>query len=83
MTAPADHTSALLHDIELSRRIQTFCTWCGPAFVVLLFGGWGLLDGFIPLIPASYSTEQVARRLRRRRHPAQGRDAAGIDRVSS
>ncbi len=56
MTAP----DALLHDIELSRKIQTFCAWCGPAFVVLLFGGWGLMGGFIPLIPPSYQGQQVA-----------------------
>ena len=56
MTAP----EALLHDIELSRKIQTFCAWCGPAFVVLLFGGWGLMGGFIPLIPPSYEAQQVA-----------------------
>lgn len=51
---------ALIHDIELSRRIQRCCAWCGPAFVVLLFGGWGLLGGFIPLIPPSHGAEQVA-----------------------
>jgi hypothetical protein len=56
MTAP----EALLYDIELSRKIQTFCAWCGPAFVVLLFGGWGLMGGFIPLIPPSYEGHQVA-----------------------
>lgn len=50
----------LLRDIEFSRRLQTLCTWCGPAFVVLLFGGWGLLGGFIPLIPASFDPVQVA-----------------------
>ncbi|WP_059021212.1 hypothetical protein [Mycobacterium sp. M26] len=47
-------------DVELSRKIQTVCAWCGPVFVVLLFGGWGLMGGFIPLIPATYSAEQVA-----------------------
>jgi hypothetical protein len=56
MTAP----DALLRDIELSRKIQTFCAWCGPAFVVLLFGGWGLMGGFIPLIPPSYQAQKVA-----------------------
>lgn len=56
MTAPDE----LLRDIELSRKIQTFCTWCGPAFVVLLFGGWGLMGGFIPLIPPSWQAQQVA-----------------------
>ena len=43
-------TDALRADIALSRRIQTFCAWCGPAFVILLFGGWGVMGGFIPLI---------------------------------
>jgi hypothetical protein len=50
----------LLDDIEMSRRIQTFCAWCGPAFVVFLFGGWGLLGGFIPLIPPSDTAAEVA-----------------------
>ena len=44
---------------QLSRRVQLACIWCGPAFVVLLFGGWGLLGGLIPLIPPSDSAEQV------------------------
>lgn len=35
--------------------------WCGPLFVVCLFGGWGLLGGFIPLIPATDSASEVAR----------------------
>jgi hypothetical protein len=51
----------LRRDIVLSRRVQKVCTWCGPAFVVLLFGGWGLLGGFIPLIPPSDSAADVAR----------------------
>jgi len=54
--------SALLRDIEKSRKIQTFCVWCGPAFVVCLFGGWGLLGGFIPLIPPSNAPADVAAR---------------------
>lgn len=33
-----DDRTALLRDM-LKRRIQVFCAWCGPAFVVLLFGG--------------------------------------------
>lgn len=53
-------TADLIHDVELSRRIQRFCAWCGPAFVVLLFGGWGLLGGFIPLIPPSDGAGEVA-----------------------
>jgi hypothetical protein len=56
MTTP----EALLRDIEMSRRIQTFCAWCGPVFVVLLFGGWGLLGGFIPLIGPSLGAQEVA-----------------------
>jgi hypothetical protein len=47
-------------DTQLAHRVQVFCVWCGPAFVVLLFGGWGLLAGFIPLIPPSDSAAQVA-----------------------
>jgi hypothetical protein len=49
-----------LPDAEFARRLQVFLAWCGPAFVVLLFGGWGLLGGFIPLIPPSASAPQVA-----------------------
>jgi hypothetical protein len=49
----------LRHDVDKSRRIQVFCTWCGPAFVLCLFGGWGLLGGFIPLIPPSDSAAEV------------------------
>jgi hypothetical protein len=50
----------LLADVELFRKIQVFCVWCGPAFVVLLFGGWGLMGNFVPLIPPSDSAAQVA-----------------------
>ena len=52
--------TADLADIVKSRRIQVFCAWCGPAFTVLLFGGWGLLAGFIPLISPADSPAQVA-----------------------
>lgn len=55
-TSPQD----LRIDVEKSRRIQVFCTWCGPAFVLCLFGGWGLLGGFIPLIPPTDSAADVA-----------------------
>jgi hypothetical protein len=51
---------ALRYDVELSRRIQVFCAWCGPGFVVLLFGGWGTLGGLIPLIPPAETAEYVA-----------------------
>ncbi|WP_163804429.1 hypothetical protein [Mycolicibacterium anyangense] len=60
MMPSRSEAAALRHDIELSRRIQVFCAWCGPAFVILLFGGWGLLGGFIPLIPPSFTADQVA-----------------------
>ena len=50
----------LERDIRMSRRVQTVCAWCGPAFCVLLFGGWGLLGGFIPLIAPSHSAASVA-----------------------
>ncbi|HVK27922.1 MAG TPA: hypothetical protein VM575_06260 [Nocardioides sp.] len=55
MTAAPD-----LREIELHRRIQVAMAWCGPAFVVLLFGGWGLLGGMIPLISAGGSPAEVA-----------------------
>lgn len=47
-------------DIELSRRIQIFCAWCGPGFVILLFGGWGVMGGFIPLISGALPSAAVA-----------------------
>ena len=46
-------------DVERLRRTQVLMAWCGPVFVVCLFGGWGLLGGFIPLIPAHDSAAQV------------------------
>jgi hypothetical protein len=52
--------AAYLADIVKSRRIQVFSAWCGPAFAVLLFGGWGLMAGFIPLISPADSAAQVA-----------------------
>lgn len=50
-----------LHDVERVRRTQVAMAWCGPVFVVCFFGGWGLLGGFIPLIPANESAGEVAR----------------------
>jgi hypothetical protein len=55
-----DDGAGLLADIESARKFQVFCAWCGPAFVVLLFGGWGLMGGLIPLVPPSQSAEYVA-----------------------
>jgi hypothetical protein len=59
-TLGRDDHAGFLADVELSRRIQVFCAWCGPAFVVLLFGGWGIMGGLIPLIPPAQSAEYVA-----------------------
>jgi hypothetical protein len=42
------------------RRIQIALAWCGPIFCVLLFGGWGFMGGFIPLIGATKSASEVA-----------------------
>ncbi len=50
----------VVRDIRLSRRVQVVCAWCGPAFVVLLFGGWGLLGGLVPLIAPSADAGKVA-----------------------
>lgn len=36
-------------------------TWCGPAFVVLFFGGWGIMAGMVPPPDPSTSAEGVAR----------------------
>ncbi|WP_182379446.1 hypothetical protein [Nocardioides sp. WS12] len=47
-------------DVDLHRRNQVIMAWCGPLFTVCLFGGWGLLGGFIPLVPATDSAAQVA-----------------------
>ena len=52
----------VLADIELTRRIQVFGAWCGPAFVLLLFGCWGLMAGFIPMIPPDAAPGEVADR---------------------
>jgi len=41
-------------------RTQIAMAWCGPLFTLCLFGGWGLLGGFIPLVPATDSAAQVA-----------------------
>ncbi|MGQ0465011.1 MAG: hypothetical protein ACT4QG_06785 [Sporichthyaceae bacterium] len=47
-------------DATLARRVQSVGAWCGPAFTLLLFGGWGILAGFIPLISADDSPAEVA-----------------------
>jgi hypothetical protein len=61
MRRPEPSRSAYLADIVKSRRIQVFCAWCGPLFAVLLFGGWGLMAGFItPLISPAHSAAHVA-----------------------
>jgi len=45
---------------DQQRRTQVLMAWCGPLFTVCLFGGWGLVGGFIPLVPATDSATQVA-----------------------
>jgi hypothetical protein len=60
MRRPDAPRSAYLADIVKSRRIQVFCAWCGPLFAVLLFGGWGLLAGFIPLVSPHASPAHIA-----------------------
>lgn len=49
-------------DAALSARIQRVCAWCGPAFIVLLFGGWGFMGGLFPVIPPDASAADVAAR---------------------
>ncbi|WP_182379389.1 hypothetical protein [Nocardioides sp. WS12] len=45
---------------ERARQVQVVMAWCGPVFTLCLFGGWGLMAGFIPLVPATDSAAQVA-----------------------
>lgn len=49
-----------MDDVELHSQTQVVMAWCGPAFTLCLFGGWGLLGGFIPLVPATDSATEVA-----------------------
>lgn len=46
--------------IDITRRTQVVCAWCGIGFVVLLFGGWGLIGDFIPLVPPHADAGRVA-----------------------
>ena len=41
-------------------RSRSSAPGCGPAFATLLFGGWGLMAGYIPLISPADSAAQVA-----------------------
>jgi hypothetical protein len=44
----------------MSRRVQLFCAWCGPALIVLSFGGL-VIAGFLPVpLFASATPGQVA-----------------------
>ena len=52
-----------IEDVRFTKVFNTFGAWCGIAFVVLLFGGWGLIGGFIPLIGASTPPEAIAEQL--------------------
>lgn len=67
-TDQTTRTDLLLRNIEFTRRFQLFGAWCGPVFILLLFGGWGVLGGLLPPIPpasppdlvaAAYGTDQV------------------------
>lgn len=49
-----------MDDVELRSRTQAAMAWCGPVFTLCLFGGWGLIGGFIPLVPATDSAAEVA-----------------------
>jgi hypothetical protein len=41
-------------------RIQLIGAWCGVAYLVLLFGGWGLVAGFLPPIPPWAGADEIA-----------------------
>jgi hypothetical protein len=60
VTTQLSRPDPVLRNIEFTRKFQVFGTWCGPGFVLLLFGGWGILGGLIPLLPPSNDAGQIA-----------------------
>jgi hypothetical protein len=60
MNVDSREGGTLIADVEFHRAFQVFCAWCGPAFVVLLFGGWGIMGGLVPLIPPAQTPAYVA-----------------------
>jgi hypothetical protein len=41
-------------------NLRIFGAWCGPAYLILLFAGWGGLAGFLPPIAPSKNAAQIA-----------------------
>lgn len=39
--------------------IQMFGAWCAVAYLAAVFGGWGLVAGFLPATPPSHNAEQI------------------------
>ena len=48
VSAPALESPELARERDLRARIQIGAAWCGVAFIVAFFAGWGLIAGFIP-----------------------------------
>lgn len=45
----------------MNAGLQRFCVWCGPAMILLFFGGFAVA-GFLPPPPPTEPVEEVARR---------------------
>ncbi|MEH3141295.1 MAG: hypothetical protein PGN37_14185 [Mycobacterium kyogaense] len=58
---PASESPELARERDLRARIQIGAAWCGVAFIVAFFAGWGLIAGFIPApSPVKPQAEVVA-----------------------
>lgn len=42
-------------------KLRMFGAWCGPAYLVLLFIGWGAFAGFLPPVSPSRNADEIAR----------------------
>jgi hypothetical protein len=41
-------------------RVQMFGVWCAIGYLILVFGGWGAMAGFLPPTPPSAGPDQIA-----------------------
>lgn len=44
----------------MNKKDQLIGAWCGPAFMISLLVGWGILSGMFPPHPPTWTGEQVA-----------------------
>jgi hypothetical protein len=45
----------------IQAKLRLFGAWCGPAYLVLLFVGWGAFAGFLPPVSPSRNADEIAR----------------------